>query len=121
MAIKIQVSQEKSSEMVEIFNKEYEVHYDDEALKKYEEIHKKYEKIDGEEQAFSEFIAFGKEMLEGFIGEDNYEEIYGKVGRSTVAIVDIVTQISNVVYSKNEKFVNKAHKYLSAKAKKQKM
>lgn len=108
----IKINFEKPSQEFEINGKIYEVFYDDESLKKYEKVARRFfenvkTNIDIEKISDSERDRLEKENIEeiklaveAFFGEGKYEEIYEASGKSLINMTTVISVVFDWIEGK---------------------
>lgn len=98
-------------EKVEMAGKVYEIRFDDESIIKYHETFTEFyrdtreiQSIDGSklddeglEDLYKEIRSVSRKVLDAVLGEGAYDDLYDKSGKSTMAMVDAITFLSDVV------------------------
>lgn len=101
----------KSYKEVDIAGKVYKIRFDDEKLFEYHEAFEDFYKdtkgikeieadgMDNKElhKTYKEIREMSKTVLDIVLGEGAYEELYEKSGNSTLAMVDVINFVSDVV------------------------
>lgn len=102
---------EKTYEEIEMAGNVYRLKYDDESIIEYHKAFtefyrdtQKLQEIDGSEleekdllEVYADIRKVSKEILDSILGEGTYHELYEKSGRSTMAMVDAINFVSDVV------------------------
>lgn len=101
----------KTYEEIDIAGEVYKIRFDDEKLLEYHEEFDKFYKRTKEIQAvesaelerdklldtYEEIQKISKEVLDVILGEGAYEDLFERSGRSTLAMVDVINFVSDVV------------------------
>lgn len=112
---KFQFNFEKTYREIDVAGKLYKVNFDDESMLKYQEGFLSYEKkvkelqneaIDFREASPEVLRAMNlqqrelmSEAIELFLGEDTFEELYEKAGRSLMNLVSLINYLTSLVES----------------------
>ena len=98
-------------EEIEMAGKVYRFKYDDESIIEYHKAFtefyrdtQKLQEIDGSEleekellKVYADIRRVSKGILDSILGEGTYDELYEKSGKSTMAMVDAINFVSDVV------------------------
>lgn len=127
MAIKINV--QKAYEEVEIADKIYRMYLNDEKLREYDKVFRKfrkeslkmserdYSKMTDKEQKAAEKenyeIMFS--VVELLLGEGSFEKVYADTGKSLLVMTDIIMQLMEVVGKRMQAFKKREKAYYTGK------
>lgn len=132
MADKISIKLDKPTQIFEINGVDHTVYYDDEALKRYENILYKfnveYEKTkaididslteDEKSEIRSRQEKLVEELINSIFGDNSYSGIYEAAGKSTFNILSIVEAFADWLGDKLSKFKKKKMDYYTQKSRK---
>ncbi|MCI0767425.1 hypothetical protein [Bacillus sp. TL12] len=121
---------EKTYKEVDVAGKLYKVDFNDEALTKYQKAFKRFDKEIKEvteiikdyetatDEEFEETAQKQKEVtkdiVETFLGEGTFDELYEKAGKSSTNLMGLVHYLNSIYLEENQKKADEArNKYLS--------
>ncbi|MFD5849704.1 hypothetical protein ACFWGC_05865 [Cytobacillus pseudoceanisediminis] len=127
MAIKIDV--QKTYEEVEIADKVYRMYLNDESLREYDKVFKRFRKEsakmkdrDYSDMTEKEQKAAEKEnyeimftVVEVLLGEGSFEKVYADTGKSLIVMADIILQLMEVVGKRMQTFKKREKAYYTGK------
>lgn len=127
MAIKIDV--QKTYEEVEIADKVYRMYLNDESLREYDKVFKRFRKEsakmkdrDYSDMTEKEQKAAEKEnyeimftVVEVLLGEGSFENVYADTGKSLIVMADIILQLMEVVGKRMQTFKKREKAYYTGK------
>ncbi|ARJ26059.1 hypothetical protein B7492_34065 (plasmid) [Bacillus mycoides] len=121
---------EKTYKEVDVAGRVYQVEFNDEALTKYQKAFKRFDKeikivtkgIQDYETATDELIEetaqkqkeLVKDIVETFLGEGTFEDLYEKAGRSSTNLMGLVHYLNEIYLDETQKKADETrNKYLS--------